>query len=92
MTNKNTYKLHALNKGLCKAYYGGYINIVEFLLDKGANYYTGGLHNACLSGNQEIINIMSCYVEIEYKKWKYEYCNVINELFIKDVANLLIEY
>ncbi len=155
-----------LNDGLDAACLSGHINMVEFLLSKGANDLNRGLYNACIDGNIKIINLLlskgandfnrgldgasycylttkkdiillmiikgaaasltslreevnisRCYTEDlqfddiyyllqhgikdfkqfnhianECKKFKTEFSNVINELFIKDVANVITSY
>ncbi len=95
------------NRGLCEAYYGDYKEIILFMIIKGAAadltssreeynikdflkldfediYYL--LHNG-VKNFGKFDNLAH-----ECKKWKIEFKNVANELFIKDVANIIVEF
>ncbi len=54
----DTLSIPQLNIGLFYACRRGHKNIVELLLNKGANDFDSGLVNACYSGNREIIDLM----------------------------------
>ena len=42
-------------EGACK---GGHMNIVKFMIEKGANNWNSGLYGACYGGHINIINLM----------------------------------
>ncbi len=61
--NKNNYSSQNslernMNAGLNGACYGGNKEIVELLLDKGANDFNKGLAHACYGGHKEIVELM----------------------------------
>ncbi len=114
------------NTGLDFASCGGHIDMVKFMISKGATTFNEGLYQACCGyiKNKEIIlfliekgaNIDICDMELDFediyylllkgiknfgkfsdiadkcKEIKREFGNVSNELFIKDVANIVTEY
>lgn len=66
LTKLNTLNSLSLNNGLCGACYGGHIEIVKFMISKGATDYAAGLFAACTGDGDEDYackNVMK-YVEI----------------------------
>ncbi len=117
------------NRGLNGACYGGNKEIIELMISKGARDWTCGLLGACYGEHNEIIlltiiegaNINKCLVELDFediyyllqatlltgkiiyfgkysnlvldcKKWKQEFQNVANELFISDIASIITSF
>ena len=44
--------------GLWGACEGGHMDIVKFMIEKGANHWGWGLHNACKNGNTDIVKLL----------------------------------
>ncbi len=90
------------NFGMSGAYCGGRKNIILLMILKGANiddcfpllYFEDIYYLLQVSNSTGKILNFGKYsnIVLECKKWKTEFSNVAAELFIKDVANLLIEY
>ncbi len=112
------------NQGLSNACYSGNKEIVELMISKGADFFTNGLYNACSKNHKELVlflllkhvNIDHCSIKLDFEdiyylslkgikefgkfndialecqKWKIEFQHVSNELFIKDIANIIVDY
>ncbi len=46
------------NYGLYYACFGGYINLVKLIIEKGAYCWNNGLYNACYGGHESIVKLM----------------------------------
>ncbi len=87
----------AWNNGLYNANYGNHKELILFMIIKGAD-----IDNNILKLNfEDIYYLLQSGIKdfglfnniaLECKKWKLEFKNTVNELFIKDVVNLLIEF
>ncbi len=91
-TTRNNY-----NFGMAGAHHGNHRNIELFMILKGADidkYYLHldfeDIYYLLLKGLKNFGKYSN--ITLECQKWKLEFSNVSNELFIKDVANLLIEF
>lgn len=47
-----------LSRALHGACCGGYLELAEFLISKGANIFHWGLNGACLGGHRELVDFM----------------------------------
>jgi len=71
-----------------QACYDGYLEIVQFLIYKGIDYFDHGLENACLGGHIEIVQLM---INNGADNWDGAFCNAYKNGNIK-IIELLIEH
>ncbi len=75
------------NYGFYGACQGGYLNLVNKMIEKGADNWDEGLDFACLSGNLDIVNLM---IEKGADDWNYGFSGACKGGNL-NIVNLMIE-
>jgi hypothetical protein len=55
---KQMYHGDLLNRQFNDACHGGHLDIIKFMIEKGADDWNGGLYNACYGGQVDIVKFM----------------------------------
>ena len=73
--------------GLQGACQGGHLDVVKFMIEKGATYWNGGLSSACCGGQTDVVHLM---IEKGATDWNLGLSGACQGVH-PDVVNLMIE-